>query len=99
MRLGIAAVVEAAAKLGIRWVGGGGVLDVGLAEGAYCATPGRESVEDGATYPASAAVATVELLVAAGPLEGDLLNLRRPKRWSRRPWHRQILSARRSDRR
>ena len=75
LRSGIAAVVEAAAKLGTRWVGEGGALDAGVLDGGYRATLGRETGEGGTTYPASATVATLELLAVAGLLEGELLDL------------------------
>lgn len=75
LRSGIAAVVEAAAKLGTRWLGEGGTLDAGVLEVGYRATLGRETGEGGTTYPASATVATLELLVAAGLLVGELLSL------------------------
>lgn len=95
LRSEIAAVVEAAAKLGTRWVGEGGALDAGVAEGGYRATLGRESGEDGATYPASATVATLELLLAAGLLEGDLLNLalNDPREGPRAVAHRALAAA------
>ena len=75
LRSGIAAVVEAAAKLGIRWIGEGGALDNGVLEDGYRATLGCESGGDKEIYPTSATVATLELLAAAGLLEEELLSL------------------------
>lgn len=75
LRSDVTAVVEAAARLGSRWLADGGNVEADAAKAAYRSLLEREKQDDGRHPHGLARAAVLELLIAYGSLDDELLRL------------------------